>query len=151
MKWITTAVAVILAGSVAAAEPAERDMTEVTANCVSEWPDDYSMQKYCLDRNQEGYETASAYWSTSGEGTLNIIGPSFRFCEGKWGQQWEMVAYCMQSEVDGAKEASTLLKQTPEAVGIEIYAKCKMKWDDQFSMIGYCIDRQVSAWLAMNE
>ncbi|MEX2643773.1 MAG: hypothetical protein WD270_09985 [Acetobacterales bacterium] len=99
--WIKGTVLLIPIFLIAAEADADvRD--EIKAHCAAEWPGDYAMQKYCLDRQRGAIREVLEFERQNPEGSeeRNIM----QRCIGEWpaetgGHDWPMVAYCIDRQV----------------------------------------------------
>ena len=100
--FLAAAVAGILATPVAAlAEP--DTLTEIRRFCAGEWPRNYRMQRYCIDRQTDGIRRITSVVDGYGKG-----GEEYQIvvrCMGKWsappnGYDYRMVAYCTDNQLE---------------------------------------------------
>lgn len=124
------------------------DREGVRAHCEGEWPDDFSMQAYCIEQNQQGFD---GFKKLAAMNAGTVLEPAFAGCIEEWGIQWDMVEYCASQQRDGLEEAPTAVAGLPEEVADTILAQCSRQWGSDFSMVAYCADQQAGSWRAMNE
>ncbi|MFT7578338.1 MAG: hypothetical protein ACI9XZ_004745 [Alphaproteobacteria bacterium] len=67
----------------------DRPSVNIRAKCNGEWPNDYTMQKFCIDQQ----ENARAW--ARGQGIANGVA---RHCAGNWSNDWTMFKYCVNQQ-----------------------------------------------------
>ena len=124
------------------------DSEEVKAHCIAEWPDDFSMQAYCMEQNREGFDGFNRLAEVNA-GT--ILEPALARCVEEWAVQWDMVEYCATQQIEGSEQAPTAVVGLPEEVANTILAQCDRQWGNDFSMVAYCAEQQAGSWRSMNQ
>jgi len=79
--------------------PSDEDATPlIRARCASKWSGDYSMQKYCQDKQ---FEALRKLRSRRMQGALAEIRTS---CAEKWGDDYSMRDYCEEKQLKALRE-----------------------------------------------
>lgn len=65
----------------------------IRENCEKKWGDDYSMIKYCIEKQSKAKINVSSYPYD------NIR----KNCENKWGDDYSMVEYCIKKQTDAKR------------------------------------------------
>ena len=102
MKLIAIAIACLL--TVASIGNASESKDAIRAKCKNEWPTDYGMQKYCIDKQMESVKQFNSYQDRWPEGSeeRNIL---IR-CFGKWAgddgskADYSMTVYCFDQQLE---------------------------------------------------
>lgn len=67
----------------------DRPSFSINTKCRNKWPNDYTMEKYCVDQQH-----AAQNWAR-GQGIENGIA---RHCAGRWSDDWSMFKYCVTQQ-----------------------------------------------------
>lgn len=98
MKLIIAFVVVLLAQPAVAATKTDR---QITAYCKKEWPHDYAMQEYCIDK-----QTISAVivktWFANFRNNQFVMG-IMNYCLEEWPDDWAMTDYCISKQLEAAE------------------------------------------------
>ena len=121
---------------------------QVKELCKQEWPEDFSMQAYCVRNNKAGH---IAFIKLTKKNDPELFKNPFSNCVSEWGIQWDMVAYCAGQQVEGQRAIGNNVKGLPEGIAQRIVKRCKQEWRDDYSMIAYCSNQQASAWDELNK
>ena len=119
----------------------------VKLHCANEWPNDFSMQDYCVSQNKSGYRGYMALASGNKDPEMK---PAFSNCQAEWGIQWDMVEYCAKQQVSGKSDIAMKLDGLPDDVAAVIETQCRSEWRNDFSMVAYCAEQNASGWRNLN-
>ena len=68
--------------------------------CEQKWPDEYSMQEYCIDKEHDGLASSLSFIERNRN--HSVSNRIYKFCSDKWTDnniiEWSMVAYCLDTE-----------------------------------------------------
>jgi len=77
LTFVVTLLSFLLCGSIAISEEksSEEDITNklynaITCECSKEWPNDYSMQEYCINMQKESLHKFFIYWGMFPENSV---------------------------------------------------------------------------------
>lgn len=70
----------------------------IRAHCKGEWPNDFKMQKFCIDRQEAGLQELS---SRSMRGELSVIRTK---CSEEWPDDFKMRNFCEEQQLKAYKE-----------------------------------------------
>jgi hypothetical protein len=112
--------------------------------CLQDWPQDFVMQKYCIDQQNEAL--AKLKIRTSANTPKGV----FVKCEREWHYDFQMREYCIQEQV---KSMNALNKSNPEDIPPNVLqmvrGKCAREWADDFQMREYCENEQFKAFRSL--
>jgi hypothetical protein len=120
----------------------------VKAECSTEWGDDFSMVKYCMENRKEGQRKFATMVANASEAPIMV--EAFARCRSEWGEQWDMVAYCGSQQIKGALSLETHVDGLPPEISSKIIDSCSQQWGVDFSMVAYCTKNQSEAWRSIN-
>ena len=84
----------ILTAALIATLSADSALNEIKSKCVSEWGTDYSMIKYCFNKQARARSILVGYPN-------NEIKSS---CKRQWGTDYSMVKYCFDKQTKAKRE-----------------------------------------------
>lgn len=117
----------------------------IKKKCAVQWPDDFQMQTYCIEKQQKGLQ------SLSGEASMERLSESHKAsiqskCAKEWPEDFQMRAYCEQQQVKGVE---ALAKPRPSDIAEVDYntaiAHCLKQWPDDNKVRAYCVEKQTEA------
>lgn len=123
------------------------DRSELKSKCVTEWPDDFEMQKYCIDQQNAAADIlVTKTWPFPDDAVEQP-------CYIEWPQDPEMILYCLESQSRAveALKPSHAPKSIPADILEKIMSKCSTDWFPDLEMVLYCRDQQAKAWAAINQ
>lgn len=85
--------------------------------CEDEWPDDYRMQRHCMDKQREGAAVLEAFQDRydlsiensrrrAEEGDVPAV--IYHRCTREWHPDFRMIAHCLQKQEEAAQELGKL-------------------------------------------
>ena len=112
----TTLCRLALASMAALALPAGVQANELDAEikmaCNKKWPNDFTMQEYCVNQQWEGVSNTNAwsreYGLVAGKPTSEHAVTIAIHCFDKWPEDYVMLAYCLQQQEMAAKALGKL-------------------------------------------
>lgn len=108
--------------------------------CVTDWPDDYSMQAYCLRQQIEGYAAVARGPSSP---LVTITTEESRViaqrCSFDWPHDFSMQAYCQGQQVEGLAFIRNRPPSVPNGTWNRLLGGCEIEWRNDFSMQAYCL------------
>jgi hypothetical protein len=95
-----------------APKPSTEDL--IKERCAAEWPSDFSMQKYCREKQSRGLHDVGAWLKRHGVSGDSCKAKKTPWCQmaglcfGEWadefGPDWAMVGYCLKKQETSYKE-----------------------------------------------
>ncbi|MDX8443866.1 hypothetical protein [Mesorhizobium australafricanum] len=83
---------------------ADDPMAGIKAGCAAEWPDDYSMQEFCIDNQSKSLsQVADIYHSNQDDQERAILAKCYKDWRTATGSNWVMVEFCYQQQHDAYK------------------------------------------------
>jgi len=95
----------------------------IQSSCEQKWGSDYSMVKYCIDKQEDAKRKVSAR-----SGAIRTR------CEQKWGADYSMVEYCIDKQTTAKGKIDSMYRNSSRR------QHCERKWGTDYSMVEYCIE-----------
>ena len=146
MKITIKALGIIAALAASPAIAEDFPLEAQKQRCGSEWSDDFSMQKFCLDEQSKAFGNLQAVIPSLNNDLLR----SYTNCMADWRDDFSMRLFCIEEQqraYDSLDEATAGL---PDDVAITIINKCAKDWRDDYVMQEFCRDDQAEGWRALN-
>lgn len=146
MKKLAATLVMILALPAGAAEI---DMDKAISDCQRSWPDDFTMQEYCISTQEEAAATLAKRDFDLPEASRKTV---IATCYSKWLDDPKMVLYCLETQEEAAIKLAIPLEilGIPKDVAVSIVDRCTGRWQPDLKMIEYCRSQQADAWKRLN-
>lgn len=150
MKTAATALIALLATTLPdglATAAGSFDRNKLKTACQADWPSDFDMQKYCLDKKNAAADILAAKkWPFPSDEIEQK-------CYIDWPQNPEMILYCLEGQATAMQQLkpANAPQGIPDNVLKAINDKCWPDWFPDLDMIVYCRNKQVAAWLSLNK
>jgi capsid portal protein len=129
----------------------------------SEWPDDFSMQKYVLEDQLSGwhsmqeakatvYEEMKADSGDPDDVSSKILDDIFRKCESEWPEDFAMQKYVYDEEMAAMVELSEIIgddSPLPKELTQKCLGKALEEWPGDLGMQLYSLKQQLEAHAEM--
>ena len=115
--------------------------------CATQWSDDFSTQKYCIDEQRKAFAELQAIIPTLNEDLAKTNDK----CTSDWRDDFTMQLYCIQEQAQSYENLPSVFAGLPSDVAGVIRKKCADNWRDDYSMQEYCSKDQADGWRAINE
>ncbi len=117
----------------------------IKTKCAEQWPTDFQMQTYCIEKQQKALQSLSAGASMENLSESHKASIQSK-CAKEWPEDFQMRAHCEQQQVKGVE---ALARPRPSDIAEADYntalAHCSKQWPDDFKMRAYCIEKQTEA------
>ena len=146
MKMTSKVLAIVgaLVASPAIAE--DFPLEEQKQRCASEWSDDFSMQKYCLDEQRKAFAGLQEVIPNLNDD----LSRSYANCTSDWKDDFVMRLYCIGEQEKAYDSLDKTVAGLPDDVARTIINKCAKDLRDDYSMQEYCRNDQAEGWRALN-
>ena len=120
---------------------------DIHAAAKAKWPDDYSMQKYEVDKQTK----AANEWDNPTP--FSVVDTLRKNAEGKWPDDYCMRVYELIKQLAAYKvwHDSDWISDVPHDTVTSIRERAEKKWGDDYYMRDYELTKQVAAWKELNE
>lgn len=143
-KTIITASIAALAASAAIAE--DFPLEAQKQKCSATWSDDFSMQKFCLDKQSKAFESLQKVIPN-----LNIdLSPAYEKCTSDWGEDFSMRLHCIERQKQAYGTLNKSVAGLPNDIAKTIIEKCENDWRADYAMQDFCRNEQAKGWRALN-
>lgn len=145
-KWaIAIASMAVLSSAQVFAEDYPKE--DVKSRCTSEWPDDFFMQKGCVDLQRDSFNRLpKAISGMPADLRAEILGK----CTAEWATDFFMRVGCVELQRDSYSRLPTTVAGLPADVGKGILDRCETEWVADFFMQAGCADLQAESWRSLN-
>lgn len=146
MKITIKAFGIIAALAASSAIAEDFPLEEQKQRCASEWSDDFSMQKYCLDEQRKAFAGLQEVIPNLNDD----LSRSYANCTSDWKDDFVMRLYCIGEQEKAYDSLDKAVAGLPDDVARTIINKCAKDWRDNYSMQEYCRNDQAEGWRALN-
>ena len=146
MKITIKALGIIAALAASSAIAEDFPLEEQKQRCASEWSDDFSMQKFCLDEQSKAFGNLQAVIPNLNDD----LSRSYTNCTEEWRDDFSMRLFCIEEQQRAYDSLDETTAGLPDDVAITIINKCAEDWRDDYSMQEFCRDDQAEGWRALN-
>ncbi len=123
----------------------------IQQRCENEWPGDFSMINYCLEKQRD----ALIEWSDMHEAAVNSqneVGAKVILkCDEEWpDDDVSMKVYCVKQQIEAVKKMQFYMNVAKnDATFASAAAKCFNDWPGDYRMQHYCMEKQYKAYQAL--
>lgn len=118
-----------------------------TQICAAKWSDDFSMQKYCIDKQRSAFAKLQPLILTLNED----LSKSNDKCTSDWRDDFSMQLFCIKKKAKSYENLPSVLAGLPSDVAGVIRTKCANNWREDYAMQEFCSKKQADGWRAINE
>lgn len=123
--------------------------SRILAKAREEWPDDFEMQKYTLDKQTNAYIELNRFYS--GLEPSDFVNGVFSSALAEWPDDYDMQLHTVTKQLDAAVEFFQYEdSHVPKDVLEQIRSKTFAEWPDDYDMQFHTLKKQVAAWLSLN-
>lgn len=146
MNRFIIAMAGMIAGTTATAEPPKYNAEAVKAACSRYWGTEYEMVVYCIEERQKGFN----YFAKLKAATDESLAPTIEACQRRWGHEWDMTFSCAVDQLDALDNLENTVVGLPKEIGQEILERCTKEWPLEWDMVASCSEDRANGWRALN-
>lgn len=139
MRYATILAGMLWCSSALATDP----ITDLKEKCASDFPDDFSTRKYCVDRGTE-----AAHWIWNEFKLTSKSHPAFLRCVGDFYPDHSTAAYCIRRTIEASGELEMIAQEIEDDKDDDkklAYIKCSEDFEDDIPTLLYCLKRQLTA------
>lgn len=121
----------------------------VLSKARADWPTDFEMQKYTIEKQVEAYAELKGLRDRLGEN--EFAAPIFVFAENGWPDDFEMELHTFKSQLEaGTKFFGYENNDIPADVLEQLKIQAYEEWPDDHEMKLHTLENQVAAWIDIN-
>jgi hypothetical protein len=121
----------------------------IKARAAMDWPDDYEMQAYTIEKQSEAYAKMVHYSALDMEN--EIFSNCFAKATREWPEDYTMQAYTFEKQ---AESAFSFFEYTNPAIPQDALEKIRIhafsEWAGDYDMMLHTLEKQVTAWISIN-
>ena len=123
-------------------------MSSIKQEAKKEWPGDYDMQKYEIDKQRDGYVDVANYSAPSLP--KKILSKTIDNAKNEWRGDYDMQVYEIDKQVAGFRAVKSYRASSiPTNVLNRIKSDAVREWPGDYDMQKYEIDKQVKGYRAL--
>jgi hypothetical protein len=123
---------------------------QIRAKAAADWPDDFEMQKYTIEKQVEAYLEMEAFRIKFN--TDEFVSPILAFASKNWPGDYEMELHTFEKQLDAG---ITFFDLKAPDVPTEVFENIKLnafaEWPDDHEMKLLTLEKQLDAWRSLQD